>query len=117
MDGFFPGRGKNISSVNFDSKRNVSLTNATLIRKYDLQDREVIIQEENLSQLSDFKKAAISYIAGYAAMMAKKCTRCEECVKALGSQSALPVVHYWQFDVASRVESYFNPRKTQREKE
>ena len=32
-----------------------------------------------LSELSEFKKAAVSYISGYAGMMAKTLTRCEIC--------------------------------------
>ena len=40
--------------------------------------------------LSEFKKAAISYIAGFAGIMTRKRTWCSVCSAALGSVTAAP---------------------------
>ena len=71
------------------NKEDVSITNAALIRKYDLTERSPISDHDyaipNASNLSEFKKASISCIAGYVAKMAEKKILCMPCCKALGS--------------------------------
>ena len=71
------------------NKEDVSITSAALIRKYDLTERSPISDHDyaipNTSNLSEFKKASISYIAGYVAKMAEKKILCMPCCKALGS--------------------------------
>ena len=71
------------------NKEDVSITNSALIRKYDLTERSPISDHDyaipNASNLSEFKKASISYIAGYVAKMAEKKILCMPCCKALGS--------------------------------
>ena len=78
----------------------ITITEASLIRKYDPRFRPTPIQSDhdyadapNFANLSEFKKSAISYIAGYAAKMAEKKIMCIVCSKALGSpkqQDVLP---------------------------
>ena len=71
------------------NKEDVSITSAALIRKYDLTERSPISDHDyaipNTSNLSEFKQASISYIAGYVAKMAEKKILCMPCCKALGS--------------------------------
>ena len=71
------------------NKEDVSITSAALIRKYDLTERSPISDHDyaipNTSNLSEFKKESISYIAGYVAKMAEKKILCMPCCKALGS--------------------------------
>ena len=70
----------------------VTLTNTSLIRKYGLERKCTDLEDDFLNDipdimdsLSEYKKAAISYIAGYAARMAIKKLVCEICIAALGS--------------------------------
>ena len=76
------------------NKEDVSITNAALIRKYDLAERTSIPDHDyaipNTFNLSEFKKASISYIAGYVAKMAEKKMLCMPCSKALGSVNHQP---------------------------
>ena len=76
------------------NKEDVTITNAALIRKYDLTERASISDHDyaipNTFNLSEFKKASISYIAGYVARMAEKKTLCMPCCKALGSAKHQP---------------------------
>ena len=71
----------------------MTLTNAALVRKYDLQERNPLYSEHdyadapNFATLSKYKRAAISYISGYAVKMAEKQLLCMECCNALGSRS------------------------------
>ena len=54
------------------------MTEIELIRKYDLLEREPITSDHdyvdapNFSNLSEYKKASISYISGYVAKMTTK---------------------------------------------
>ncbi len=72
------------------------MTNAAVIRKYDLSDRAPMETEHdysnspNISNISEFKKAAISYIAGYVSQMVAKKTLCQICWEALGSRQNSP---------------------------
>ena len=86
-----------LSSGNYNTKKNdVSLTNAALIRTYDLQKTDT--EDENLSEIPDlysenlneYKKAVISYVAGFAGKMAQKRKNCETCADAIGSIKGLP---------------------------
>ena len=67
------------------------LSDAALIRKYDLVPRQPEQSEHdycdvpNFGLLSEFKKAAVSYIAGYVGKMTHKQLICETCSNALGS--------------------------------
>ena len=71
----------------------VTICEASLIRKYDLQDRGPVQSEHdygdmpNFVNLSEYKVAAISYIAGYVAKMAIKKILCEKCCQALGAKN------------------------------
>lgn len=71
----------------------VTISNAALIRKYDLTEREPMESDHdysnspNMANLAEDKKAAISYIAGYVANMAAKQTLCSQCCEALGSRT------------------------------
>ena len=72
--------------------QSVTISDAALIRKYDLSERKPIQHDHdysdapNIANLSEYKKAAISYIAGYVAKMADKKILCLPCCKALGSR-------------------------------
>lgn len=74
----------------------VTMTTAALIRKYDMAERTPLQDDHDYhdapnfltSSLSEFKKAAISYIAGYAVKMTKKTILCDECCDALGSATS-----------------------------
>ena len=73
----------------------VTLNDAALMRKYDLVHQPVPVQNDhnycdypNMVNLSEFKKEAVSYIAGYVAKMAEKKTHCGVCTKSLGSKDA-----------------------------
>ena len=74
--------------------KDVSITNAALIRKYDLAERTSISDHDytipNTFNLSELKKASISYIAGYVTKMAEKKVLCMPCSKALGSVNHQP---------------------------
>ena len=65
----------------------INLTNAVLIRKYDLQENKPMLSEHdyadapNITKMSECKEAAISYISGYVSRMAEKQLSCQ----ALGS--------------------------------
>ena len=69
----------------------VTLTNAALVRKYDLQERNPIKPDHDYSDspyfatLTDNKAAAVLYIAVYEAKMANKQLLCMQCCDALGS--------------------------------
>lgn len=71
----------------------MTLTNAASVRKYDLQERNPLYSEHDYADapkfatLSKYKRAAISYISGYAVKMAEKQLLCMECCNALGSRS------------------------------
>ncbi|CAB4023677.1 Hypothetical predicted protein [Paramuricea clavata] len=62
-----------------------------MIRKYDLVEREPVIYDHdycdspNIVHLSEYKKAAISYIGGYVAQMVRKQISCMPCSQAVGS--------------------------------
>ena len=64
-----------------------------IIRKYDLtgENHENNVDDysdsPNISTLSQYKQAAISYIAGYVGKKVKASTHCKECGMALGSES------------------------------
>ena len=71
--------------------KDVTMTNAALIRKYDLQER-VPMQSENdycdlpnVVRISEYKEAVISYIAGFVAKAVAKKTPCHKCCHVLGS--------------------------------
>ncbi len=70
------------------------------MRKYDLETRtqdNISVQENNsafppnhFNNLSEFKQASITYIAGYVAKMTEKKTYCMPCCQALGSSAHKP---------------------------
>ena len=63
------------------------------MRRYDLLERNPLKSEHdysdapNVTHLTDYKAAAISYIAGYVVKMANKQLYCMQCANALGSKS------------------------------
>ena len=71
--------------------QDITISNAALIRKYDLTERRPVQSDHdycdspNMANLTEYKKAAISYIAGYVAKMVVKQTLCTQCCTALGS--------------------------------
>ncbi len=64
-----------------------------MIRKYDLVERQPLATDHdycdspNIVCLSEYKKAAISYIGGYVAQTVKKQVPCITCCRALGSRN------------------------------
>lgn len=78
-------------SCNVNGKE-ITISNAALIKKYDLAEEthsnEDYSDSPNISTISEYKQAAISYIAGYVAKKVQKSTICPECSMALGSESA-----------------------------
>ena len=71
----------------------LTITEASLIRKYDLELRKPKSTEHdytdvpNFAVLSQFKSSAISYIAGYVGKMVQKKIMCHVCCNALGSKN------------------------------
>ena len=72
---------------------NVNITNAALIRKYDLAERFPMETDHdysdspNIITLSEYKTAAVQYIAGYVAKKLQNCTVCQVCQNALEAKS------------------------------
>ena len=72
----------------------ITLSEISLIRKYDLGDRQPMSSDHDYSDapnmsklsLSEFKKPIIAYISGFAAKTTAKHLMCKECCDALGSQ-------------------------------
>ena len=71
---------------------------AAIIRKYHLKglnksqdDDSDYSDAPSFSNISEFKSAAISYIAGYVAQMVQKRTTCRVCHEAVGSKK-----HKWE---------------------
>ena len=73
------------------TESNVTINDAAIIRKYDLQgtnenqndDDDDYSDAPSFSTVSEFKMAAISYMAGYVAQMVQKKTTCSACMKQL----------------------------------
>ena len=72
---------------------NITINDAAIIRKYDLQgtnqnqdDDDDYSDAPSFSTVSEFKMAAISYMAGYVAQMVQKKTTCSVCHEAVGSR-------------------------------
>ena len=68
-----------------------------LARRYDLALREPVASDHdycdvsNVIELSDFKEAVISYIAGYVIKMVEKKIHCMQCIAALTTtKEAIP---------------------------
>ena len=69
----------------------VTINDAAIIRKYDLQGNSQQHDDDysdapTISTISQFKKATISYIAGYVVGMVQKKMICSTCCAALGSR-------------------------------
>ena len=70
------------------------MSQVSLIRKYDLNDRKPVSLDHDYTDvpnfsnesLSEFKKPIIAYIAGFAGKSTAKNLWCKECCDALGSQ-------------------------------
>jgi hypothetical protein len=82
---------RQLQSKNTES--NVTINEAAIIRKYDLQGTNQSQDDDSdysdapcFSNVSEFKNAAISYIAGYVAQMVQKKTTCCVCHEAVGSR-------------------------------
>ena len=77
------------------ANENINLTNSALIRKYDLIEKVPVKNEHdytdapNIVYLSEYKHAAIQYIAGYVAKSVTKQTLCIKCKKALFDKEKL----------------------------
>ena len=69
------------------ANKNINLTNSALIRKYDLIEKVPVKNEHdytdapNIVYLSEYKHAAIQYIAGYVAKSVTKQILCIKCKK------------------------------------
>ena len=69
----------------------MTISKAALARKYDMIERAPMKSDHdnadapNTSHLSEFKIAALSYIAGFVGKMKDKETTCVKCSEALGS--------------------------------
>ena len=80
---------------NFEDNSNrrssrIEIDQVTIVRKYDLALRPEPVTTDhdycdapNVMELSEFKSAAISYIAGYVVRMVQKKIRCLKCLAAL----------------------------------
>ena len=75
----------------------VTVNDAAIIRKYDLEvnyqtsnDDDDFSEAPSMPTLSEFKTAAISYIAGYVVQMVKKKVTCSTCCGALSSTQHQP---------------------------
>ena len=84
-------------SCKTSSGKTVTISEAALIRKYDLQERPPAQTDHdycdapNIVELSEYKSAAISYIAGYVANMAEKKIICSQCSSALKVPNQKPL--------------------------
>ena len=68
-----------------------TITRAALIWKYDSSPRRSwLFHSPNISVISEFKKASISYIAGKVAKKVEKQLICSDCCTALGSETNTP---------------------------
>ena len=78
----------NTCSIN---DQDLSITNAAIIRKYDLEERCPVQSDHdytdalNVACLSEFKQAAISFMAGYVPKMVRKQLLRDVCSISLGS--------------------------------
>ena len=78
------------------------MTNAALIRKYDLQERIPIQCDHdysdlpNVASISEYKEAAISYIGGFVGKTVAKKLSCHECRNVLGSRNSVPSSQFLQ---------------------
>ena len=80
-------------SDSFKTKdKTVTINDAAIIRKYGLQgecdnqNKEDLSDAPKLPIISEFKTAAITYVAGYVVRMVEKKIKCYTCCKALGSK-------------------------------
>ena len=77
-------------------EKELTVNDAAIIRKYDLQGQLDPQCKDDLSDaptipfLSEFKTAAISYIAGYVVQMVQNRISCYTCCEALGSKDHQP---------------------------
>lgn len=70
----------------------LAISTTSMIKKYDLICNLPDLDQEigdcpMMTNLTDYKKAAISYIAGYVGSMTEKQTICFKCCQALGSRN------------------------------
>ena len=78
------------------SGKTVTISDAAIIRKYDLQERCPTQADHdycdipNIVILSEYKCAAISYIAGYVVNMVEKIIICSQCLSALKAHNQIP---------------------------
>ena len=82
----------NVDDKNKKKSTPVEIDEMTIVRKYDLALRPQPVESDhdyfdvpNDMELSEFKSAAISYIAGYVVRMVQKKTHCLKCLVALTS--------------------------------
>ena len=72
---------------------NITFSEISIIRKYDISDRNPnnsdhdYVDAPNIQNLTDFKEAAISYVAGYVVKMVKQKISCADCIESLGSKN------------------------------
>ena len=84
-------------SCKTSSGKTVTISEAALIRKYDLQECPPAQTDHdycdapNIVVLSEYKSAAISYIAGYVANMSEKKIICSQCSNALKAPDQKPL--------------------------
>lgn len=80
-----------LSNTHTINGQDLSITNAAIIRKYDLEERCPVQSDHdytdapNITSISEFKQAAISFMAGYVAKMVAKQLLCDKCSSSLGS--------------------------------
>ena len=90
----------NVRKKNDSTISTVTITNAAIIRKHDLEERNPVQSDHdycdspNICKLSEFKKASISYIAGYVARKVEKQILCSDCASALGSATSVPTAKF-----------------------
>ena len=82
---------KNISRIDiYESTSNVSLARkydlVPMVRHVPMENEHDYVDAPNISPLSEYKQASISYIAGYVVKMVMKHICCFQCSQSLGSK-------------------------------
>ena len=74
-----------------EGNQDVTISNAAILRKYDLNERSPTqskhgyCHSKNMTNVTEYDKAAIFYIAVYVAKMVVKLILCRQFCEALGS--------------------------------
>ena len=71
--------------------KTMTLSEAAIIKRYDISDMQSVIDDyaiaPKITDISEYKKASVSYIGGFVANDVIKRLSCYSCIGALGSRS------------------------------